>query len=63
MHYLICFGKIDTLELNPNAYSWKGGELVFSFTITLGRKMLRDSKPKINVVEYMWLGYFLLLSN
>jgi hypothetical protein len=26
-------------------------ERLFSFTTTLGRKMLRDSKPKINVVE------------
>jgi hypothetical protein len=51
VRYLVCFSKIDTLELDLSAYSWKGGELLFSFTIALMRKMLRDSKPKINVVE------------
>jgi hypothetical protein len=51
VHYLVCSNKIDILELDPNVYSWKGRELLFFFTIALGRKMLRDSKPKINVVE------------
>jgi len=63
VHYLVCSSKIDTLEPNPSAYSWKGGELLFSFTTTLGRKMLKDSKPKINVVEKRWVGYFLLFSS
>ncbi len=26
MHYLVFFGKIDTLKLDPSAYSWKDGE-------------------------------------
>jgi hypothetical protein len=56
VHYLVCFGKIDTLKPNLNAYSWKCGELLFSFTTSLRRKMLRDSKPKINVVEKRWVG-------
>jgi hypothetical protein len=63
VHYLTCSGKIDTLKPNPSAYSWKGKQLLFSFTITLRRKMLKDFKPKINVVEKRWVGYFLLLSN
>ncbi len=63
VHYLTCSGKIDTLKPNPSAYSWKGKQLLFSFTITLRTKMLKDSKPKINVVEKRWVGYFLLLSN
>jgi hypothetical protein len=63
VHYLICSNKIDTLEPNPSAYSWKGGEILFSFTIALRRKMLKDFKPKINVVEKRWVGYFLLLSS
>jgi hypothetical protein len=56
VHYLVCFGKIDTLKLDPNAYSWKGREPLFSFTIVLRRKMLRKSKPKINLVEKRWVG-------
>jgi len=55
VHYLICSSKIDTLKFDLSAYSWKGGELPFFFTTTLGRKMLRDSKPKINVVEKRWV--------
>jgi hypothetical protein len=39
VHYVICSGKINTLELNPSAYLWKGKELLFFFTTTLGRKM------------------------
>jgi hypothetical protein len=55
VHYLICFDKIDTLKLDLNAYSWKGEEPLFFFTTTLRRKMLKDSKPKINVVEKRWV--------
>jgi len=54
VHYLICSYKINTLKPNPNAYSWKGGEPLFSFTTALGKKMLRDSKSKINVMEKRW---------
>jgi hypothetical protein len=38
VHYLVCSIKINTLELDPTAYSWKGGELLFSFTTALRRK-------------------------
>jgi hypothetical protein len=58
VHYLVCFSKIDTLEPDPSAYSWKGGEPLFSFIIALGRKMLKDSKPKINAVEKRWAWVF-----
>ncbi len=61
VHYRICFGKINTLEPSPSASSWKDMELLFFFTTTLRRKMLKDFKPKINVVEKRWVGYFLLL--
>ncbi len=55
VHYLVCFSKIDTLKLDLSVYSWKGGEPLFFFTIALRRKMLKDSKPKINVVEKKWV--------
>ncbi len=45
MHYLVCFGKINTLKLDPGAYSWEGGEPMFSFTTALKKKMLKDFKP------------------
>ncbi len=51
VHFLVCFGKINTLELDSSAYSWKAKYHLFSFTTALGRKMLKDSKPKINVLE------------
>jgi hypothetical protein len=47
VHYLVCSRKINTLELDLSAYSWKGMEPLFSFATALGRKMLRDSKPKL----------------
>jgi hypothetical protein len=31
-------------------------EPLFSFTTALGRKILRDSKPKNNVLEKRWVG-------
>jgi len=58
VHYLVCFSKIDTLELDPSAYSWKGMEPLFSFTIALKKKMLKKSKPKNSVVEKFWIGVF-----
>jgi hypothetical protein len=39
VHYLICSGKIDTLKFDLSAYSWKGKELLFSFTTALKKKM------------------------
>jgi hypothetical protein len=56
VHYLVCFCKIDTLKFDLGAYSWKGKELLFSFTTALRKKMLKISKPKINVVENRWVG-------
>jgi hypothetical protein len=38
VHYLVCFNKIETLELDLNAYSWKGGGPLFSFITALGGK-------------------------
>jgi hypothetical protein len=58
VHYLICSSNIDTLELDPNVYSCEGGEPMFFFTTTLRRKMLKDFKPKINLVEKRWVGVF-----
>jgi len=58
VHYLICSSNIDTLEPDSNAYSWKGKEPMFFFTTTLKRKMLKDFKPKINLVEKRWVGVF-----
>jgi hypothetical protein len=49
---------METLKLDPNAYSWKGEKPLFFFTTTLGRKMLKDFKPKINVVENRWVRVF-----
>jgi hypothetical protein len=31
VHYLVCFDKINILELDINAYSWKGREPFFFF--------------------------------
>jgi hypothetical protein len=56
VHYLVCSSNINTLELDPSAYSWKGGEPMFFFTTTLRRKMLKDFKRKIKVVEKRWVG-------
>jgi len=59
VYFLVCYGKIDTLELDLNAYSWKGEESPFFSTTALRRKMLKDFKPKINVVEKRWIGVLL----
>jgi hypothetical protein len=54
MHYLMFIGKVGSLELDPNTYVWKEREALFSFTTTLGRKMLRMVKPRVNIVEKVW---------
>jgi hypothetical protein len=59
VHYLVCTNKKGTLKLDLSAYSWKGGEPLFSFTTTLGKKTLRDLKLNINVVEKKWVGVLL----
>jgi hypothetical protein len=54
VRYLMFIGKLGSLELDPNTYEWKGGEALLSFTTTLGRKMLRMAKPRVNIVEKRW---------
>jgi hypothetical protein len=54
MRYLMFIGKVGSSKLDPNTYVWKGGEALFSFTTTLGRKMLRMAKPRVNIVEKRW---------
>jgi hypothetical protein len=61
MCYLMFIGKVGSLELDPNTYVWKGRETLFSFTTTLGKKMLKMAKPRVNIVEKRWLK--LLLSS
>jgi hypothetical protein len=63
VHYLIYSSNIDTLQLDPNAYSWEGMEPMFFYTSTLRRKMLKDFKPKIHLVEKRWVGVFPLFSS
>ncbi len=31
VHYLICSSKINTLQLDPSAYSWEGGRTSILF--------------------------------
>jgi hypothetical protein len=42
------------MELDPMVYTWKGGESLFSYSFSMGRKMLKISKPKINIVKKKW---------
>jgi hypothetical protein len=51
VHYLVFLHDVGSLEPNPHTYVWRGGEPFLSFTTTLGRKMLRMAKPKMNIVE------------
>jgi hypothetical protein len=54
----VCFlafgGKEGALKMNSKAYSWKGREPILSFSTTLGKNMLRNSKLKINIMEKTW---------
>jgi hypothetical protein len=48
-HFFSFGGEVRVIKLDPKAYSWKGGELLFSCTIALRRKMLKCSKPNTNI--------------
>jgi hypothetical protein len=48
VHYLVFLNKVGSLEPNHNTSMWKP---LLSFTTTLGRKMLRMVKPRMNIVE------------
>jgi hypothetical protein len=54
----VCFlafcGKAGALKSNSKAYSWKGREPILSFSTTLVKNMLRNSKLKINIMEKTW---------
>jgi hypothetical protein len=54
----VCFlafcGKARALKSNSKAYSWKGRNPILSFSTTLGRNMLRNSKLKTNIMEKTW---------
>jgi hypothetical protein len=47
-------GKIGKLELGPNFYWWEGGEALLSCTFMLGRRMLKEVKPKVNIATKRW---------
>jgi hypothetical protein len=46
------------MDLDPEAYFWKGGKTLLSYIIALGRKMLRTVQPKVNVIKNKWMGLF-----
>jgi len=54
VHCLVFLHNIGSLEPNPHTYMKKGGETFLSLTTTLGRKMLRMAKPRMNIVEKRW---------
>jgi hypothetical protein len=53
-HILWFYGKVGELDFDLKCYFWKGDENFFSYSSTLEQKMLRDTKPKVNVVEKRW---------
>jgi hypothetical protein len=63
MHYLVYYGKVGTLELDLNAYSWKDGKHFFSFTTTLSRKMLKHPNLRLMLWKRGVQGYSPLPSN
>jgi hypothetical protein len=48
-------GNVGALEINSKVYSPKGCEFLFFYNTAIGKKMLRSSKPKGNIVEKKWL--------
>ncbi len=54
LHFLMFYGTMRALELDPKASSWKGRETLLSYNTTLGREMFRSSTPKANIVMKKW---------
>lgn len=54
LHFLMFCGNVGVLELNSKAYSQKDVSFLIFYNMTIGRKMLRSSKPKANIVEKRW---------
>jgi hypothetical protein len=52
---LLC-GKVRAMDLDLEAYFLKGGKVLLSYIIALGRKMLKTLKPKVNVIKKKWMG-------
>lgn len=55
LHFLMFCGNLGALESNSKAYCPKGCEILFFYNTAIGRKVLRSSKPKANIVEKRWL--------
>ncbi len=50
--FLLFYGKVGTLKIDPKAQSWKERkEPLISLITMLGRSTLRSSKPKTNIME------------
>lgn len=54
LHFLMFCGNVGALGPNSKAYYPKGCEFLFFYNTAIGRKMLRSSKPKANIVEKRW---------
>jgi hypothetical protein len=55
--FLLFCDEIGKMEVDPKLYCWKGGGgNLLASTSALGRRLLRDSKPKVNMVEKRWSG-------
>jgi hypothetical protein len=55
--FLLLNDEIGKMEVDPKLYCWKRGEgNLLAYSSALGRKLLRDSKPKVNMVEKRWFG-------
>jgi hypothetical protein len=55
LHGLMFCDNVGALEPNSKAYYSKGCEFFLFYNTAIGRKMLRSSKPKPNIVEKRWL--------
>jgi hypothetical protein len=49
------------MDFHLELYPWKGGEDLLFYSSSLGCKMLRDFKPKVNIVEETWSNLLLLV--
>jgi hypothetical protein len=50
--FLLFCDEIGKMEVDLELYCWKGGDgNLLAYSSALGRRLLRDSKPKLNMVE------------
>jgi hypothetical protein len=49
---------IRELKFHPRSYGWNKGDNLLAYSLTLGRKLIRNVRLKTNIVKKRWANLF-----